>query len=112
MKPIGDYTLREIRQRCTAIGNCTQCKLYDHFNNKCQLHESPHDWPIERRMPALLTQDEITRARALRDTLGAVKIRCSHGVALVEFADGQAIPTKPGAFPSLPEGNVVEVENL
>ena len=110
MKTLGDYTLREIKQYCDGIGDCSDCRIFQ--NEKCAFSRCPSYWHIDTPLCTLITKDEVLAARVLRECANVEKISRSPDGLFAETKDGSRIDLRWERFLSVKVGDTLEVANL
>lgn len=110
MKTLGDYTLREIKQYCDGIGECSDCQIFQ--NENCALGSCPNCWHIDTLLCALITKDEILAARVLRECANVEKIIRNPDGLFAKTKDGSHIELRWETFLSIKVWDTLEVYNL
>lgn len=110
MKTLGDYTLREIKQYCNGIGDCSDCQIFQ--NKKCAFSQLPSCWNIDTPLCAPITKDEVLAARVLRECANVEKIIRNPGGLFAETKDGSRIDLRWERFLSIKVGDTLEVHDL
>ena len=110
MKTLGDYTLREIKQYCDGIGDCSDCQISR--NKTCAFGPPPNCWHIDTPLCAPITKDEVLAARVLRECANVEKIIRNPDRLFAETKDGLHIELRWERFLSIKVGDTLEVANL